>query len=296
MKTRKQSTTYSGKQQQQQQTRSEVALHDVPTVGELKKGGDSSNNDVIGANYGVASSSSWSNSICNSETGITKLHDDDIGKRFKEFNAQTGAGVATLMHRDSTTSQESSTIITDTQDFVDFSFHFAHSPRFQDDRLGFDICADDFMLTIMADETFDVQGFSPSFNNLVITPDFNDIAPSISQKHVDSERTRSGVEGEPFMSLVAENVSGGYSTIEVLESVREIQSATTRGSEELDPFCEWMKRIFTLRHGKTPQLKTLICCSNTSMHTNNVAEFGSSNLLSLDGLKTRAFSHLYPVS
>ena len=230
-KTRKQSATYSGKQQQQ--TRSEVALHDVSTARELKKGGDSSNNDVIGANYGVASSSSWSNSICNSETGITKLHDDDIGKRFKEFNAQTGAGVATLMHRDSTTSQESSTIITDTQDFVDFSFHFAHSPRFQDDRLGFDICADDFMLTIMADETFDVQGFSPSFNNLVITPDFNDIAPSISQKHVDSERTRSGVEGEPFMSLVAENVSGGYSTIEVLESrpahMRSFRHAEWRG-------------------------------------------------------------------
>lgn len=66
---------------------------------------------------------------------------------------------------------------TDTQDYVGSSFHFAHIPRFQDDRLGSDICADDFMLTIMADETFDVQGFSPSFNNLVITPDFHDIAP-----------------------------------------------------------------------------------------------------------------------
>lgn len=45
------------------------------------------------------------------------------------------------------------------------------------------------------------------------------------------------------MSLIEENGSGGYSTIEVLESVGEIQSPTTRGLEELDPFCEWTKWI-----------------------------------------------------
>ena len=175
-KTRKQSATYSAKQQQQQQTRSGVALHEVSTAAELKKGRDNSDVDIIGANYGVASSSSWSKSICNPETGITKSNDDD------------------------------------------------------------------FMLTIMADEPFYVQGFSPSFDNLVSTPDFHDIAPSTSRKHVANERIQSGVEGEP-LSLVEENVSGGYSTIEVLENVGEIQSATTRRYEELDPFCEWTNWI-----------------------------------------------------
>lgn len=180
-KTRKQSAIYSGKEQQQQlQTRSEVALHEVSsTAEELKKGRDNSDVDIIGANYdGVASSSSWSKSICNPETGITKFINDD-----------------------------------------------------------------DFMLnSIMADETFDVQGFSPFLDNLVNTPDFHDIAPSTSRKHVAIERIQSGVEGEP-LSLVEGNVSGGYSTIEVFGNVGEIQSPTTRRYEELDPFGEWTKWI-----------------------------------------------------
>jgi hypothetical protein len=32
-------------------------------------------NVAIGVNYGVASSSSWSNSICNLETGIMRIRD-----------------------------------------------------------------------------------------------------------------------------------------------------------------------------------------------------------------------------
>lgn len=67
----------------------------------------------------------------------------------------------------SITNQVSSIIITDSVDFVEFSFHFAHSPGFHDGRLqvGLCICADEFMLNIMVDETFDVQDFSPYFNN-----------------------------------------------------------------------------------------------------------------------------------
>ena len=48
-KTRKQSATYSGKQQQQ--TRSEVALHEVSTAEELKNGRDNSDVDIVGTNY-----------------------------------------------------------------------------------------------------------------------------------------------------------------------------------------------------------------------------------------------------
>lgn len=222
-KTSKQSATY------QQLTRSDVAVHGVSTANGLnKRRDDGSDVDVIGVDYDVASSSSWSNST---EAGITKTHGDDIGQRFKELEAPTGTGVATLVHHDLITSQESSAInITDTEDLVDLSFQFAHIPSFQDGRLGLDMCANDF----------DVQGLSPFFGDLVITTEFHDIVPSTSRKHVDNERTRSAAEGEAF---VEGNASGGYGTVEFLESMEEIKSATTQGSGELDPFCEWMKWI-----------------------------------------------------